>query len=170
MEIRIENQRHFSEHPENWGGRWWWTGWKSRFANWRTRPAPSGLSLDIIGPMIWMVASLREAIRAGGKPQLSVEFVTRRLNADPVSDGHSAAVPFETAPVFPSRNATPTDVGMLCASVLLISLIFILFIGTVIFLGTHIHSILGIIVIIAWFCPVSPLMIALFVTYLLHRR
>ena len=125
----------------------------------------AGLSLDVIGPMIGMVASLRRAIRAGETPQLHVEFNARRMKPAPVSGGHPAPVPFQAAPVSPSRNAAASVAGPFATV-----LVALLSVGIVIFITAHIQTILGIIVILAWFIPVSPLMVALLVVYLLNRR
>ena len=64
------------------------------------------------------------------------------------------------------QNAAAPDVWDVC----LAGLLFLVIFGVGLFVSTHFESILGCAVIFFPCCPVSPLMVALFVTYLLHRR
>jgi len=75
----------------------------------RLQSQAKGLSLDFFGPLIWMVDSLREAIRVGGNPILRVEFRSRRLNALPVSGRESPPVSFVSPSTSGSGLTTSRD-------------------------------------------------------------
>ena len=99
----------------------------------RAQSRTAGLSLKIICQLIWMVDSVREAIRAGKTPKLVVEFNSRTVGHDSVSDEQPAPVSFQAAPIFASHNAATTDAGKAFANMLAA----ILGLGIYFFIVTH---------------------------------
>ena len=108
----------------------------------RLQSQAKGLSLDFFGPLIWMVDSLREAIRSGGTPILHVELGSRRLNPRPVAGNESPPAAFVSAPTNGSGLTTSRD--EILVAVIGISMIF----GIMWFVQTVLIPSLGILIVL----------------------
>ena len=97
-----------------------------------------GLSLDFIGPLIGMVASLREAIRAGGTPILRVEIGSRRLKSLPLPGMESPSV--TSAPMSLSTNANGFTTGP--SEIFAVVVFLLIGVGIAIFIGAHLQVML----------------------------
>jgi len=106
-----------------------------------------GLSLDFIGPLIGMVASLRKAIRAGATPILRVEFNSRRLETLPRSGKEPASFPSVPLSAKGSIAATGADEVFAAVVVILIG------VGIAFFIGFYFWVILFLLIFFAplWF-------------------